>query len=102
MARHPHDPEDAQVGVAERHVYGKAHAQRVHRAGGPYQERAVNAVPPEQASPTFLAQLSQLEAGQNLAIPKQPCHAIIMPLRGACAPPGGRGGATCRRREPTS
>jgi len=90
MARHPDDPENAQVGVAERHVDGEAHAQRVHRARGTYQQRAVDAVPPEQASPTLVARLCQLEAGQNLTIPKQPCHAFIMPLRGAAAPSGGR------------
>jgi hypothetical protein len=37
-----------------------------------------------------VARFCQLEAGQNLAIPKQPCHAFIMPLGGAAAPPGGR------------
>jgi hypothetical protein len=87
VARHAHDPEDAQVRVAERHVYGESHAQRVYRASRAYQQRAVDAVPPEQAPPPFLARLGELEAGQDFAISKQPCHAIIMPLSGLNALP---------------
>ena len=59
----------AEVSVAERHVDREPHADRVHGPGRAQQQRALDAVTPEQAAPPGPAGASDLQAGQHLAVP---------------------------------
>ena len=74
VAGHGHDPQHAQVAVAEGHVDREPHADRVHRPARAQQQRAVDAVAAEQAPRPGAPVVGDLEARQHLAVTQQPGH----------------------------
>ena len=74
VAGHGHDPQHAQVAVAERHVDGEPHAHRVDRPARAQQQRAVDAVAAEEAPRPGSPVAGDLEARQHFAVTQQPGH----------------------------
>jgi hypothetical protein len=70
----PHDAQHDEPVVEERHVDRKAHRDRVHGPRRLEQQRAVDAVPPEQTARAITPRRRHLEAGEHFPVADEPGH----------------------------